>query len=375
MLEPKNEWVLEDPGENAEAEPPQSETSPAPDSETTAPISERFPRLVQLLTNLQEEKVEEGQTRIPSVDAANRNLLRMQYLEEKAKKTARELGQSSQAAARATRELREIQIKLHIDPLTGVFNRNKLDEISKGIRREKEAKKEIKNSFAVIVFDLDKFKDINDKYGHGFGDKYLIAFANFLKNLFSRSMDIVVRYGGDEFLVYLENTKRDENFVNEEKQYLENQINKYNLPFISAETEKGAKVQMDIGFSFGIAGCENDNETLESVTEKADINLYKMKNKMHVERLAPEIRELIYIINQFTNNLITQNQEIQLFKSQADELENMINASEPKDEKIIIEKRDRLRDKYIEIQAKYGKSQTVRNGVSSKLIQGFLGAS
>lgn len=89
-----------------------------------------------------------------------------------------------------------------LDPLTGCYTRRSGSEIIDmqfrvSIRQEA--------SFAIIFFDLDHFKSINDTYGHDEGDKTLVMFADNLRNLL-RGSDVIVRWGGEEFLAVLPNT-------------------------------------------------------------------------------------------------------------------------------------------------------------------------
>lgn len=83
------------------------------------------------------------------------------------------------------------------DPLTGVFNRNQLNnvlpqEIGRGIRYDK--------TFGLLMIDIDHFKHVNDKYGHDVGDKVLQKTAQILSQ-FIRENDTLIRWGGEEFVV------------------------------------------------------------------------------------------------------------------------------------------------------------------------------
>lgn len=87
----------------------------------------------------------------------------------------------------------------HADPLTGLSNRRHLFEQVQKIR----------GAYGIAIIDIDHFKQINDTFGHGRGDAYLIAVASVLSQIAARrGTDFVARYGGEEFIVLLPNTGR-----------------------------------------------------------------------------------------------------------------------------------------------------------------------
>ena len=88
------------------------------------------------------------------------------------------------------------------DKLTGLFNRNRFDEIyTKEIKRTKR----YNNELSIIIFDIDDFKMVNDTYGHQIGDEVLKEIAKITLNGV-REQDINVRWGGEEFLILLPQT-------------------------------------------------------------------------------------------------------------------------------------------------------------------------
>lgn len=91
------------------------------------------------------------------------------------------------------------------DKLTGLFNRLKLDEV---LEYEILKAQRYSNTFSILLVDLDKFKEVNDKHGHQVGDRVLVEAANILRNAF-RETDTVGRWGGEEFLIVLPEIGRE----------------------------------------------------------------------------------------------------------------------------------------------------------------------
>lgn len=104
-------------------------------------------------------------------------------------------------------ELREQAIR---DPLTGLHNRHYLKEV---LGRELSRAMRERYVISFMLLDIDHFKLVNDTYGHAAGDAVLKELADYLAE-FTRTGDIVCRYGGEEFLVAFPNTKeRDAFFI------------------------------------------------------------------------------------------------------------------------------------------------------------------
>lgn len=99
----------------------------------------------------------------------------------------------------------EIKHRANRDALTGVYNRGYLkealaDEISDGVLKQR--------AMGILFLDIDKFKSVNDVFGHQAGDAAICTVANVLKKT-TRPTDIVIRYGGDEFVALLRNLTED----------------------------------------------------------------------------------------------------------------------------------------------------------------------
>jgi diguanylate cyclase (GGDEF)-like protein len=117
--------------------------------------------------------------------------------------------QASLAIANASlhAETREASIR---DPLTGLHNRRLLDDaLARSSASRARQDPDDRRPVAAILFDLDHFGDLNNRYGHLAGDAVLRAFAGLLTARF-RSSDLVARYGGEEFLVVLDGASRDD---------------------------------------------------------------------------------------------------------------------------------------------------------------------
>lgn len=103
------------------------------------------------------------------------------------------------------KEKKLLEKMAYYDPLTGIYNRKMFIDM---LEHEKENKKRHGDRLALIMFDIDHFKNINDTYGHDVGDKVLIALANVVKQHL-RVNDVFARWGGEEFMILLPRTDVD----------------------------------------------------------------------------------------------------------------------------------------------------------------------
>ncbi len=132
-------------------------------------------------------------------------------LDEVVKKRTTALEMSKKEIEQQKAELEKVNQVLHVltlkDPLTGLWNRRHFDKIL-----EMEWNRCLRNQkpLALLVVDVDHFKGYNDSYGHQAGDECLIKIARTIDGLFRRASDLAVRYGGDEFVVVLPETGKDE---------------------------------------------------------------------------------------------------------------------------------------------------------------------
>ncbi len=160
-----------------------------------------------------------------------------------------------------------------VDGLTGVLSRTAFEEV---MNREIERARRYGEKLSLILFDIDNFKSINDSYGHLFGDKVLRKVADTVRmNL--RSTDLVARWGGEEFVILLPRTAREEAVTVAEK--LRKSVQNLGL---------GNKVS--ITASFGVAELRDGDDSVRLIL-KADKALYSAKRngKNRVEAYVEEI--------------------------------------------------------------------------------------
>lgn len=165
---------------------------------------------------------------------------------------------------RARQELE--QMALH-DALTGLANRRKflLHYELEVLRQQRSG-----NPLVLLIIDIDHFKAVNDSYGHIVGDTCLKAIANTLVGN-ARAVDLVARFGGEEFLVLLADTAIDEGLKIAEK--LRAAVENLQVHF------EGAASPLRITISTGVAAKNASTEMpLDSLIERADAGVYRAKD-------------------------------------------------------------------------------------------------
>lgn len=158
------------------------------------------------------------------------------------------------------------------DSLTGIYNRRGVFELG---RREMEHVRRFGRALSAIMFDLDDFKAVNDTYGHAVGDQILTEVATRCRNEL-RSVDLLGRYGGDEFIVLLPET--DEEAAQHVAERLRRAVAHLAFSLAGAHSCQTQQESLHITISLGIAVLEDEqNNDLDALINRADEALYHAK--------------------------------------------------------------------------------------------------
>ncbi len=184
-----------------------------------------------------------------------------EQLEHRVQDRNTELQEALTQLSEANRQLRE---QTTIDPLTRIGNRRFFDEAlsvewARSVRED--------SPLAIAIIDLDRFKRINDSYGHPVGDSCLVRVAEALCAATRRASDVVARYGGDEFIVLLPATD-----ASGAERVLENVRTHVDVANFTGEETP------DITISIGIASClPRGSGSPTELIQSADAGLYNAK--------------------------------------------------------------------------------------------------
>lgn len=165
----------------------------------------------------------------------------------------------------------ELNHQLVRDTLTGVYNRRYFNET---IIQEMKRADRYRHHTSFIMGDVDNLKAINDNFGHLVGDQMLQGIAGVLERSV-RAADMVIRYGGDEFLVVMPETSEDE--AHQAVSRIENNL----ADWLAEQVEIGVlqpDMPAQVGFSLGVASCAPGEEVaVEELLARADEVMYRVK--------------------------------------------------------------------------------------------------
>ncbi len=173
--------------------------------------------------------------------------------------------------------IKELEQLSRTDSLTGLMNRRALIE-----HLEQEVQRSLRYSkaIALILCDIDNFKDINDSFGHTSGDRALEMVADILRDM-ARKSDIIGRYGGDEFMIIIPESSLDgaEDFAERIRTTLSRKV-------FTTEHDK----KISISLSFGVSSFNPVMDTPDTFVSRADQALYAAKhagrNRVAVEKTS-----------------------------------------------------------------------------------------
>jgi len=202
----------------------------------------------------------------------NQLLVRLKDVQNKHKRAEQELINQNDTldfmVKERTVELRDMNNKLNLlattDPLTGLYNRRFLFEI--GTKRLHQMQRD-QHSVAVMMCDIDHFKQVNDNFGHAMGDKVLQGVAECFSSII-RKDDILARYGGEEFVILLSEISP------KDAQALGERLCRNLNDMVFTHADKSVKISVSIGLSVAPIHCNYD---INALINTADMALYKAK--------------------------------------------------------------------------------------------------
>ena len=170
-------------------------------------------------------------------------------------------------------ELKKLQINAATDALTGLYNRRLFEEY---FTKELERAKRYGQHLALLIMDLHRFKEVNDRYGHLQGDQILQTAAAVLRKTL-RTSDYAFRIGGDEFALLL--PQSDPEQATTLGRRLRSNFESSVLPM---------KLELPIAIDYGVAVFPEDGDQKERLTQMADERLYQLKNSTRAQsRVIP----------------------------------------------------------------------------------------
>ncbi|NPA32884.1 MAG: diguanylate cyclase [Aquificae bacterium] len=212
-----------------------------------------------------EKKLEEVSAQKEQMEILREILQELTELRKTNQELIEKLKEKQQYVEKLKKELETLKKQAFVDYLTGLKNRR---SIEKALYDYFNDFQRYKYPFSVIMFDVNNFKEINDKYGHPVGDCVLRHIGDILRK-YLRAKDAIGRYGGDEFLIILPGV----NLQNAVKiaRRLKNAIENYFF-------DCGDK-ELKVSASFGVVEVNDRFRSVEEILREVDKKLYEAKSK------------------------------------------------------------------------------------------------
>jgi len=209
----------------------------------------------------------------PELLARVRAALRLRHLELEMRATNEQLALTVENLARANKQLEELALT---DELTRICNRRGFD---KWLEDELWRARRMNSPVALLLFDLDHFKLVNDTWGHAQGDAVLQEFAVLLRNS-SRHIDVVARFGGEEFAVVLPSTDLEGAQIFAEK--ARRALDELEIPRVTGDAENLSPLHITTSGGGAIlesvTGDKSIEELARGIVRAADNCLYEAKD-------------------------------------------------------------------------------------------------
>jgi diguanylate cyclase (GGDEF)-like protein len=163
-------------------------------------------------------------------------------------------------------ELKKLQLNAVTDPLTGLYNRRLFNE---SFEKELNRARRYSLPLALVILDLHRFKEVNDRHGHPRGDEVLRSAATTLKSAL-RTSDSAFRIGGDEFALLLPQTDAAQALALSRR-----------VETVFAEMLKPLQLSVSVSMDHGVATFPQDGELTDQLIRVADERLYRLKHANH----------------------------------------------------------------------------------------------
>src|SRR5216683_2552725 len=163
-------------------------------------------------------------------------------------------------------ELKQLELNAVTDPLTGLYNRRLFSE---SFEKELNRARRYSQPLGLVILDLHRFKEVNDKHGHPRGDEVLRATAATLKKAL-RTSDYAFRIGGDEFALILPQTDAPQALALARR-----------VETVFAEMLQPLQLTVGVSMDHGAANFPQDAEQADQLIRIADERLYRMKHTNH----------------------------------------------------------------------------------------------
>jgi diguanylate cyclase (GGDEF)-like protein len=163
-------------------------------------------------------------------------------------------------------DFKKLQVSAVTDPLTGLYNRRMFAE---SFEKELNRARRYGLPLGIVILDLHRFKEVNDKYGHPRGDEVLRAAATTLQKAL-RTSDSAFRIGGDEFAVLLPQTDAAQALALSRR-----------IESVFVETVKALQLTFSVTMDHGVATFPQDGDQSDQLIHVADGRLYQLKHAAH----------------------------------------------------------------------------------------------